>query len=310
MGPDSKGGRKNVLMLKVQQPIAVLDQLQRTLHERMGPDGGFCLQPGAAERADATAWAVQGLAQIKGRSQRVHGGRRWLAAAQLADGRIPLTAETPAAYWVTPLALLAWGNDQTYMEHRRRALDFLLQEGGATYMFRSRYMAHNPRLQGWAWGADTYSWVEPTSMALLALHGQGVKEHPRFQQGVALLLDRMLAEGGWNYGNREVFGRQLRPQPECTGMALCALRPTVDMQTVEKSLAYLTGIYPQLTTPLALAWALRGLCVYGRVPDDVDVSIARCLALQQRYGPFATALLGQLVLALTEWLRIDEGRDD
>ena len=38
-----------------------------------------------------------------------------------------------------------------------------------------------------------------------------------------MIIDRALPHGGWNYGNKVVFGHELRPQPGPTGMALLAL---------------------------------------------------------------------------------------
>ena len=51
----------------------------------------------------------------------------------------------------------------------------------------------------------------------------GLADHPRVKAGIKLILDRALDAGGWNYGNKSVFGTELRPQPGPTGLALLAL---------------------------------------------------------------------------------------
>ena len=84
-------------------------------------------------------------------------------------------------------------------------------------------VGHDPTLIGWPWVAETHSWLEPTALAILALCREGLGDHPRVRQGVSLILDRAIPSGGWNYGNRAVFGRTLRPQPGPTGLALLAL---------------------------------------------------------------------------------------
>ena len=68
-------------------------------------------------------------------------------------------------------------------------------------------------LTGWPWGEGTFSWVEPTSWACLALHRLGQGDHPRVQEGERLLLDRAFDQGGVNYGNRMILGRMTEPIP-------------------------------------------------------------------------------------------------
>src|SRR5699024_403026 len=53
-------------------------------------------------------------------------------------------------------------------------------------------------LRGWSWIDNTFSWVEPTSYALLALKAHGIGTHSRVQEAERLLLDRVCADGGWN----------------------------------------------------------------------------------------------------------------
>jgi hypothetical protein len=83
-------------------------------------------------------------------------------------------------------------------------------------------VAHDPSIRGWAWIEDTHSWIDPTVMALLALEVTGYREHPRFEEGIRMIMDRQLRQGGWNYGNTMVYGQELRPFPDTTGLALTA----------------------------------------------------------------------------------------
>jgi hypothetical protein len=84
-------------------------------------------------------------------------------------------------------------------------------------------MGHNGMLVGWPWVSGTHSWVEPTSLALLAMGREGRAGHPRAREGVRVLIDRAIPGGGWNVGNTVVFGTRLRPSPGPSGLALLAL---------------------------------------------------------------------------------------
>ena len=88
----------------------------------------------------------------------------------------------------------------------------------------------NNQLQGWSWIAGTFSWVEPTAWALLALRkraaaGQRIDSR-RLSEAEALLVDRCCEHGGWNYGNANMLGKELRPYVPTTAMALLALQKT------------------------------------------------------------------------------------
>ena len=74
----------------------------------------------------------------------------------------------------------------------------------------------------------TFSWVEPTAWACLALRRIGQGQHPRVEEGSKLLLDRALANGGVNYGNRRIFGIALEPIPGPTAVMLLALQGRPD----------------------------------------------------------------------------------
>ena len=71
-------------------------------------------------------------------------------------------------------------------------------------------------LQGWPWVANTFSWVEPTAWCVLALRKwthahRDASIGERVMEGERLLLDRVCRNGGWNYGNSNVLGKELAP---------------------------------------------------------------------------------------------------
>jgi hypothetical protein len=124
--------------------------------------------------------------------------------------------------------------------------------------------------------ADTFSWVEPTSLAVIALKKAGLGNRhdaaARIEEAERLLLDRACAFGGWNYGNPRVMQQDLRPQVPPTGCALLALRARATEPAVTRGLAYLERDSDGLRSPLALGWIAIVLRAYGR---PVDAALTR-----------------------------------
>jgi hypothetical protein len=227
---------------------------------------------------------------------------------------VPITSHYPDAFWPTSLAVLAWQDSPEHRPFQRLGIDFLLSSAGVHCKNRVDLpFGHDPSIQGWPWIAKTYSWVEPTSLVLLALEATGNGDHPRAQEAIRMLLDRQLESGGWTYGNTTVFGRQLRPIPESTGMALSALSGKVGRKNVETSLSYLKAEAGRLQTPLSLGWSVMGLAAWAERPLDVRESILKCFGLQEDYGPFSTGEIALVLVSLkseTGLLSVFSGRDE
>jgi uncharacterized protein (DUF362 family) len=151
----------------------------------------------------------------------------------------------------------------------------------------------NANLNGWPWAEGNFSWVEPTAWGCLALRRMGVADHPRVQEGLAMLLDRALDEGGCNYGNRRIFGRALEPLPGPTALLLLALQGHGAEPKIAAAVRYLAG--PALAGDDLdhLCWARLALDLYRDQPG-VEDTIA---ALGSRIEAAHTARLQ------TPWLR-------
>src|SRR5262249_10379671 len=142
-------------------------------------------------------------------------------------------------------------------------------------------IGHDTSLIGWPWVEGTHSWLEPTALAILALAGEGLGDHPRVRDGVRLILDRAIPSGGWNYGNKAVFGRMLRPQPGPTGMALLALAGRAGGQAspaVTRALDYLRGTLPAVRAAVSLGWGVLGLRAAGACPAQAQSWLAEAYA--------------------------------
>ena len=218
---------------------------------------------------------------------------------QQPDGRVSIAPEHPDAFWPTPLAILAWHQAPAFREARGKAVQFLIKNAGRHFPKQKDSEGHDPAIKGWPWILDTSSWVVPTSLAVIALRVTGHGRHERVQEALRLLLDRQLPAGGWNYGSTTLFGQQLHPMPENTGMALNALAESAPLESVAKSLAYLKDRMAHVRTPIALSWSLLGLGAWGERPPEAAEWLSDCWRQQGRYGIYDTTSISLMLIALT-----------
>ena len=198
----------------------------------------------------------------------------WLAALQKPDGSVGPT-ETPsewAACWPTGwavLAALAVGRGAGHREFNvPQAANWILKTAGDPTAGIDASLKTSP-LVGSAWVTGTFSWVEPTAIHVLALQAAGFAAHPRTRNAQAMLIDRLLAGGGCNYGNTVVLGQELRPHVQPTGLAMLALAGQTNVdRRIARSLDFLTANLSAETTSASLAYGLMGLAAHDRFPPD------------------------------------------
>ncbi len=263
------------------------------------PGGGFSNHKNGSYRPDATSWAVIALSNLDINDSSIDSAGEKLKSTQMPDGSVPLKISYPQAWWPTSLAVIAWHDKKQFRNNQAKAISFMLNFSGLHWEQKAPLTGHDPMIKGWPWIENTHSWVEPTSLAMIALEIAKRSKHSRFKEAKRMLLNRQLASGGWNYGNTIVFGQQLRPMPESTGMALSALHKKIDTKTIAKSLEYLQNEIKHLKTPFSLGWGLLGLGAWERTPSDKSNLIAGCLTQQEIFGPYNTLQLSLLLIALT-----------
>lgn len=204
-----------------------------------------------------------------------------LCKLQAADGSLGIYEGEAAPHWGTSLAVLAWSAAlkgpqspepaaaERYRAAVVRGCRFLLELKGATIK-PSGEVTHNTMLVGWPWVESTHSWLEPTAFCFLALKAAGMRAHPRADEALQLMLDRILPGGGCNYGNTIVLDQVLRPHIQPTGIVLLALAGDADKnERVLKTIAWLEQALDEKTTIASLAFAAMGLAAHDRSPVDI-----------------------------------------
>jgi hypothetical protein len=237
-------------------------------------DGGWGYRAGTSSRLEPTALALLALGEADQLTQVV---ARWphRGGILLEPGiGLPNYAANALA------ALVGLSSDRSRPASWVVQLlnDLLAVKGRKTPAADPAINRQDNSLLGWPWVDDTFSWVEPTAWCVLALrrglsHVRAETARDRIDEGQRLLLDRVCIPGGWNYGNSNVFRRQLPPYVPTTAVSLLALHGRRDRDVLRSA----DTLYERrLTEPSGLALGLTAIClsVYGRPADDVKGALA------------------------------------
>ena len=195
---------------------------------------------------------------------------------QNQDGSWPAFVGDRDGSWVTALAVLTLSINNGISPIVERAVHWLIEHNGreAHWLWRWKFKLVDtqarvdPDKYGWPWLPGASSWVIPTALALVALK-QFVSCTPseiarqRIRTGVEMLFDRACVGGGWNAGNRIVYGAPLAAHVEPTAIALIALQNELPNQIIRDSLAWLRLRVESLTASWSLSWSILSLFLYG-----------------------------------------------
>jgi uncharacterized protein (DUF362 family) len=230
--------------------------------------GGWGYAPDQPAHLEPTCLALLALARDPERFAAViESGRNWLRRCATGDGTYRLGRGRPESIWPTALVLFT----QAALGDKN---DSLQQTAGALLSIKGRQTDSpddgpsdiDDRLIGWPWAEGNFSWVEPTAWACLALRRIGQGKHPRVEEGLKLLRDRTLEQGGINYGNRRIFGISLEPIPTPTALMLLAVQGRCEEPSIDRSIEYLRRAAENSDDLEHLCWARLALDVYADNP--------------------------------------------
>jgi len=234
------------------------------LRARANPDGGFSPVQGTSEPEPTAVAALALTADPAGEA-----ARSWLRDHQRRDGTWAAISGLPRPT-IAPTALGALVLDDG--EQRTRAVDALTRLRAP--VLKGTTPPNEPVRRGWGWTPRMFGWVEPTSWATLALKRLRPTERVLVEDGERVLSDRECVGGGWNYGNRTVYGQPLAPYVLTTAIALIGLQNTGRGELLARGTRLLRARWRDerggLTTALTLI-ALR----LAAGDDDVDATAAR-----------------------------------
>lgn len=288
---------------------AALDALVST----QNPDGGWGVKPGQQSQTEATSFALLALSIFHdpALNERMDQGLKWLIERQKGDGSWPLMAGLHESSWTTAIAIFSLASFEAYRSQALRGAGWLLRQKGrklgwmASLLYRlapqQMAICLNPDLQGWSWTPNTYSWVEPTASALMALKKAraSLPETPveaRIGEGERLLYDRMCPEGGWNYGNTVVLGERLWPYPDITALTLIALQDHQREEANQQSLQALRRMVAEVGSGLTLSWSILCFSLYGEDVTALQKRLVQNFTKTRFLGETKTMALALLAL--------------
>ena len=257
-------------------------------------DGGWGYQAGKASRLEPTCWASLAL----GRTLEHKVLEQW----PCSDGLLLERQGGAANYGFHGQGLIVLR--ALNLEHAagNRMLLTALQRVKGTALPPSTINRQNNSLQAWSWIDGTFSWVEPTAWCLLAqkqwLSAPGaVVDRSRIDVAEQMLVDRCCDQGGWNYGNSNMMGQQLKPFVPTTALALLALQDQKSLPAVVRSLAFLEREATSERSGTALALALLALRAHGRPASTVRDTLVAQAPTTLDLGKVAAAAMTLLALS-------------
>ena len=287
------------------------DGLRVTLRASVNADGGWGYFPGKASRLEPTSWCLLALLNapaIGACEDLVQGALACLARWQVSRGSLSDVSGTLPNYAFNGLAAVAIRDALASRDGAARQpavrLEALLAAISSAEGIRSRPTwtgRQDNQLVGWPWHDGTSSWVEPTAWCTLALK-QLKQIQPeaavaeRIAQAERLLADRCCAEGGWNYGNSNILGKDLFPYVSSSTVALIALQDRQALPEVERSLAWVVANWRHEPSASTLSLALVAMTLYRQTTDDLERALWAHLAAAGVPGNLAT--LGLTLYAL------------
>ncbi len=113
---------------------------------------------------------------------------------------------------------------------------------------------------GWAWTDRTFSWVEPTSYAILALKAAGQGRQARVTEAERMLKAQTCTTGGWNQGLVHSYYAHPDPLAIQTALGILAVQDQAEWQgSITKAVAFLRSDVSSHPSVLSLSWAILAL---------------------------------------------------
>ena len=249
------------------------------IEENQNEDGGWGYWPGRESYIEPTGLCLIAL-KCCGSKNEFTNGLEYLKKCQLDSGGVGINEEDKEGNWMSYAALLAFhalGASKEEGNLRKWILNFYDGYNNIPLdIVESMYQEfrYDMTIDGWPWFGNTNSWIEPTSLFIIALKYSGAKpQNERISSGLKLLVNRTNKEGGWNYGNPFVKNTYLDAYSLPTSIALLAMGVagyTEEEPVVERAVKFLDQCIGEEMSIASLAWTLLAFNSYRTTRDKSD----------------------------------------
>jgi prenyltransferase beta subunit len=225
-------------------------------------------------------------------------GITWLLDCQHEDGGWGINESDPESGWQTAWALIAMQQSAQSMERINKAAEWL--SSVATYSvtredFLKALFPERESLDAlvWPWLPGQAGWLEPTSLAILALHRitKTPPALPRIETSLDYFSRYRTPTGGWNIGNSSTLDTVVIPRAYHTALTLLALSVAAPQDIQAGDLTALQQDLVRDPGMLAHASGLLAMQVHGKV-DNSEVTYLSANQLADgswEHNPFVTA---------------------
>jgi len=251
----------------------------RFIKENQNEDGGWGYWPGHESFTEPTGLCIVAL-KFAGIEDGLMKGIEYLKRCQLDSGGIGINEKDKEGNWMSYAALLAFnalGASKEEEDLKKWILGFTDGFNDVSpELVKSTYqeLRYDMTIDGWPWFGSTNSWIEPTSLFIIALTHSGVgPQNERLNSGIKLLIDRTNKNGGWNYGNPFVKNTYLDAFPLPTSIALVAMGitgHTEETPAVKNAIDFLEQCSGEEMSTVNLAWTLLAFKSYSTTKGKAE----------------------------------------
>ena len=266
--------------------------LREFLIQTRNRDGAWPYLPGRQSRLEPTCWAALALGDAQ--------ARQTMVSWQQPTGLIVEPANQSVNYAFNGLAALTVATHSP--DHTAKLATALIAAKGAILADHPQVRLDSS-LQGWPWYDGTFSWVEPTSWCTLALKKlarDASGSAARVNEAERLLIDRACKDGGWNYGNSEVYQKQLPAHVPPTAIAVLAMQNRIQDPKVGAAISVLRQQAPREGSTLALALCWLALTAVQSATDDLTHRLRQRVDVALSLGNICAIAMMAYVLNLAD----------
>jgi len=269
----------------------VCADLRSALLSTRNKDGGWGYAAGRRSRIEPTCWAALALGHSDGRLPDLASLRAW----KRQDDWLVDVPGVPANVAFNAMAALTFLQDPSAASFASPIVRRVIEAKGLR-LGQSDVVRQDSSLQAWSWVDGTASWVEPTAWCLLVLkkvrsQSPSRDAAERIQIGEQFLFDRVCNDGGWNYGNKEVWGQKLWPYVPTTALALLAMRDHRSHPVMTQSLGQLQKDVASERSVVALALTVICLRAYDVATDALERTLVELSPRGDADNVLATAMM-------------------
>ncbi|MBX9689999.1 MAG: hypothetical protein K2X27_25030 [Candidatus Obscuribacterales bacterium] len=289
----NRSGKNDAELLAQRKAIAFLVQEQKA--------GFWPYFKGKDFSLEASSWAVICCRKEK---KAVESFLKNLPARQNADGGFSNEGARLGSDWSTGLLVFALrvlydcadltdAEKKSLLNISKRAESWLLDNRAERYSAAGRFVLllwKGPEydyVRGWPWNEGTFDWIEPTAYALLALRKSEQKDAMRLKvmsSAEEYLLKYACKNGGWNFGDRNLYGVANPPDIQSTAVSLLALKSET-LKNEAKILKAMKYLHEHKTaSSQEMAWLAFILGFYG--DSKAQALIENLIKVQDAGGTF------------------------